>query len=453
MGILQLLAILWARRVVIMGCFFTTVALAVGITLMLPKSYQASVSVLVDHEARNAYTDAVESRIALNEFLGKQVAIVKSERTAHQVVSDLRLTQNPRFRREFFASHHQGTMEDWIADQLISSLGVGSKGGESSLVISYRSPDPDTAATVANAFADAYMRTDIDIKIDTAQQTAARLREQARQLQKELSEAEQNLHDYQRRTGLVVSNGGLDSEMKKLDSLQTLQTDTNTQTENARAQLGAFRQAKASGLSLDQLEGVANNTLINSLRTQIAGLNADLAQLRNRYGSGYPDYVSGLAKKAALEKEISGELNRVEGALEAQVSAGEQRSRDLQKAIDDQKTRVVNLQKHWDEYSVYFNQVQTKRAELDQTVKRSGAEAIESRVSAMSALILSPADPPPKPNYPNLSLNTLLGVAFGGFFGLVMAVLVELFDRRIRSADDFEDAAGAPVIVVMPKRA
>jgi capsular polysaccharide biosynthesis protein len=50
-------------------------------------------------------------------------------------------------------------------------------------------------------------------------------------------------------------------------------------------------------------------------------------------------------------------------------------------------------------------------------------------------------------------LNTALAIGFGLFFGLVMAVLVELFDRRIRSAEDFEDAAGAPVIVVVPKRA
>lgn len=71
----------------------------------------------------------------------------------------------------------------------------------------------------------------------------------------------------------------------------------------------------------------------------------------------------------------------------------------------------------------------------------------------MSALVLSPANPPTKPDFPNLLLNTGLALGFGLIFGLSMAVLVELFDRRIRSAHDFEDAAGAPVIVVMPKRA
>jgi len=453
MGLLQLLAILWARRAVVIGCFVTTVALAIGVTLILPKSYAARVTVLIDNEVRNAYTNDFENRSALPDFLGKQVAIIQSERTAKQVVRDLRLTDSPQFRKAFLRSHKNGTMEDWITAQLVRALEVDPRPNESSVRISFRSRDADTAATIANAFADAYMRTDTDIRVGSAQQTAMQLREQARHLQRELTEAESALHAYQQRTGLVETEDGLDSEMRKLDALQKLQTDTNTQTESSRAQLNAFRQAKAAGLSLDQLEGVANNDLLQSLRAQIASLNADLAQTKAHYGVNHPDYVSGIAKKAALVKEVQTELDRIEAGLAVSVTSGEERAKDLDKAIADQKRRVLQLQTHWDEYQVYLNQVKTKRAELEQTNSRSGEEAIESRVSTMSAVVLSPAASPASPSFPNLMLNAGLGVGFGLFFGLVMAVLVELFDRRVRSPEDFEDAAGAPVIVVMPKRA
>ena len=454
MGLLQLLAILWARRIVVLGCFLSTVILAVGITLILPKSYEARVTILTDNEARNAYTNDFESRNGMADFLGKQVAIVKSERTAHQVIKDLHLAENTRFRREYLRSHNRKvTMDDWIAARLIKSLQVYPMITESSIQIAYRSPDADTAATVANAFADAYMRTDNEIKVGTAQQTATRLKDQSRQLQRELAEAEKNLREYMGRTGFVVAPGDLDSETKQLESLQQLLRDTTTATESAKAQLNAYRQAKAAGATTEDLEGVINNELINDLRGQIAQLNADLAQVRGRYGTGHPDYTSGMAKKAALQAEVNKELNRIESSLSAAIVAGQQKLADLDKAIADQKDRVVNLQSHWGEYSNLANEVKTKRAELEQALARSGQEMIESRVSTMTALILSPAAPPPNPNFPNLWLNAGLAVAFGGFFGLVMAVLVELFDRRIRSADDFEDAAGAPVIVVMPKRA
>ncbi|HXZ68137.1 MAG TPA: Wzz/FepE/Etk N-terminal domain-containing protein [Alphaproteobacteria bacterium] len=453
MGALQLLAILWARRTVVIGCFASTVLLAVAVTLILPKSYQAKVTVLVDNEARNAYTNDFETRGFSNDFLGKQVAIVTSNRTAKEVVDELNLAQNQRFAKAYAHTRQTLPIEDWIAAYLTKAVVVTPQPDQSSIEIAYRSPDAATAAKVANAFADAYMRTGTDIRVGTAEQTAIELRRQAQTLQGELAEAEKALHQYQQRTGIVETENGLDTEMRKLDGLQKLQTDTNTATEAARAQLTAFRSAKAAGQPVDQLQGVSSDELLKSLRSQLADVNTNLALTKGKFGTQHPDYIAGSAKKVALEHEIQVELDSIEAGFAAAVATGQQKAGDLDKAIADQKQRVVQLQTHWDQYQILINQVKTKRAELDQTVARSGQEAIESRVSTVSAVVLSPADPPAKPNFPNLLLNTALAIGFGGFFGLVMAVLVELFDRRIRSAEDFEDAAGAPVIVVMPKRA
>ncbi len=453
MGVLQVLAILWARRSVVIGCFVSTVVLAVGVTLILPKSYQAKVTVLVDNEARNAYTNDFETREFSNDFLGKQMAIVTSNRTAKQVVADLNLTENKLFEKAYARGRRNVPIEDWVAAYLTKGVKVTSVPEQSSIEIAYRSRDARTAARVANAFADAYMRTGTDIRVVNAEQTAVQLKRQAKTLQGELADAEKALHEYQERTGIVETENGLDTEMRKLDSLQKLQADTNTATETARTQLSAFRSAKAAGQSLDQLDGVANDQLLKSLRAQIADVNANLAEVGRKFGTQYPDYTAGLAKKAALQREVKAELDNIKSGFATAVETGQQKAADLDKAIADQKLKVVKLQTHWDQYQILINQVKTKRKELDQTVSRSGQEAIESRVSTVSAVVLSPADPPTRANFPNLLLNTALAIGFGMFFGLVMAVLVELFDRRIRSAEDFEDAAGAPVIVVMPKRA
>ena len=454
MGILQLLAILWARRMIVVGCFAATVALAVGVTLILPKSYRAKVSVLINHDARDPYTNDFQVRTGLGDFLGKQVAIIKSDRTAKEVIKELQLDKNPRFRRDFNrATGGKGQFEDWLAAKLNRMLEIDPRPIESTIDLYYYSPAADTAATIANAYADAYIHTNEGIRVQSARDTSARLQEQARTLQTELTAAEKRLRDYQEKTGLVVEEGGLDSEMKRLDSLTNLQIQTSSATEAASAQLMAFRDAKAKGLPLDQMDGVADNQLLASLRSGIATLNGELAQVRSRYGTGHPDYTSGQARRRALEIEMSTEMKRIEGVLEAAVAGGKKKVSELENSIQAQKGRVVALQMHWDEYGTLFNEVKTKRAELARTVQRSGEESIQSRVSDMSALILSPANPPAKPDFPNLLLNTGLALGFGLIFGLSMAVLVELFDRRIRSAHDFEDAAGAPVIVVMPKRA
>jgi uncharacterized protein involved in exopolysaccharide biosynthesis len=454
MGMLQLLAILWARRAVAFGCFAATLALVVGVTLILPKSYRATVILLINPDSRDPYTNDFQNRVGLSDFLGTQVAIIKSDRTALEVIQKLHLAENPRFKREFErVTGGKGKLEDWIIRRLTKVLKVDPVPLESSIALRYFSPDADMAATVANAYADAYLRTNEEIRVQNARDTSARLQEQARSLQNELGVAEKRLHDYQEKTGLVVAEGDLDGEMKRLDSLTALQVETNSAMEGASAQLMAFRDAKAKGLPLDRLGVVADNQLLASLRTSVATLNGELAQIRGRYGPGHPDYTSGLARRYALEAERASELSRIGGVLEAAVEGGKKKMSELDNAINGQKTRVLQLQSHWDEYRSYFNDVKTKRAQLAQIVQRSGEESIESRVSDMSAVVLSPATPPSKPDFPKLVLSIGLAIGFGLIFGLSMAVLVELFDRRIRSAQDFEDAAGAPVIVVLPKRA
>ncbi len=235
MGLLQLFAILWARRMVVLSCFAATVALAVGVTLIIPKSYEARVIILVDHDTKDPFTNEFEGRSALAEFLGKQVAVIQSDRTAHDVIDKLHLADTQRFKRDFArATGGNGKLEDWVSAKILKTLRVWSNPQQSSIEIHYRSPDSDAAATIANAFADAYMRTNLEIHVQSARDTSARLQEQARQLQKELADAEGKLHEYQQRTGLVQSEGDLDSEMKSLDALNQLQIQTNAPDRSGR---------------------------------------------------------------------------------------------------------------------------------------------------------------------------------------------------------------------------
>lgn len=457
MGIMQLFAIVWARRSIVLGCFVGTVALAVLVSLILPKSFEAEVVVLVDHDTKDVLTNEFANRTLLSDYMGKQVAIIKSNRAAYEVVEKLRLTENERFRREYLRQSKGKSsfvsFDEWVAQRLLKKLRVLPVERESSISIRYRSIDADTSATIANAFADAYMQTSVAIRAKNAQRTAVQLTEQAGTLRTELARAEKALRAFQQETGIVVADGELDGETKKLEALTKLQVQVNADTQSARAQLKAFKDAKEAGRSLDELDGIADNQLLRSLRQDIAKINGDLAQIRRRYSATHPDYTALVARKAALEREVTNEMTRLERSLESAVEAGTQKFQELNKSIAEQKERVVDLQQYWDQYVVLNNEVKTKRLQLDLTNQRAGEESIESQVSDVNALVLSAADPPTHPDFPNLFVNTALAIVFGLFFGLTMAVLVELLNRRIRSTEDLEQAAGAPVIVVLPKRA
>lgn len=454
MGFLQLLAILWARRLVILGCFLAAVALGVGLSVLLPKSYRAAVTILIDHDARDPYVNEVLSRGALSNFLGKQGAIIKSDRTAHAVMDRLRLAENAHFKRAFGeTSGAKGKIEAWIAAALVKGVEVRPHMSESVIEVAYSSADPDLAATIANAFADAYMHAAAHRRGQGAGEPADQQQAQARTLQIELSVAEQTLRAFQERTGLTPADTDLDSAVRRLEVLTKLYSDANAETAAAAAQLEAYTDAKSHGRPIGEIDGLGNTQLLRTLRAQISTLFAQLIQIKTRYGTGHPDYTSGMARMKTLTTELDTEVTRLGSSLEVAVEAGRKRVAELDASINDQKTKVVGLQSHWDEYQNDLAQVKAKREALARATQSSGVETSQGGASGASALVLTPATAPQRPNFPNPFVIGVLALGIGLMLGIVMAILVELTDRRIRSSADVEDAAGASVIVVLPKRA
>ena len=58
---------------------------------------------------------------------------------------------------------------------------------------------------------------------------------------------------------------------------------------------------------------------------------------------------------------------------------------------------------------------------------------------------------PRAPSSPNLKINVALSLVLGTILGAGIAFVLELFDRRIRSADDLRGLFDLPVLGVLAK--
>jgi len=88
--------------------------------------------------------------------------------------------------------------------------------------------------------------------------------------------------------------------------------------------------------------------------------------------------------------------------------------------------------------------------------------ALENRAQSLGTLaelrngnvqVAQPATAPSTPSAPQVSRNTLLGAVVGLLLGLVVAFLLERFDRRIREPKDLEAIYGLPLLGVVPESA
>src|SRR4051812_21539692 len=101
MNLRQFLLALRARFRVFATVLLLAVVAAGAASLLMPKTYNATVSLLVDAKdeqmLNNAQRPALQPQERLN-YLQTQIDILSSGKVARQVVRDLNLTENPAFK-------------------------------------------------------------------------------------------------------------------------------------------------------------------------------------------------------------------------------------------------------------------------------------------------------------------------------------------------------------------
>ena len=75
-----------------------------------------------------------------------------------------------------------------------------------------------------------------------------------------------------------------------------------------------------------------------------------------------------------------------------------------------------------------------------------GASGRQSKIN-----VLTPAVAALLPSRPNLVLNTAVGAILGLFLGFAAALTLEAAARPLRTSEDLLNAAGVPILAVLPK--
>ncbi len=114
------LHILRARMRIVLATFFVTVVATVMVSLLLPKSYTASSSVVMNFKGVDPLTGLTLPGQLLPGYMATQIDIITSKNVALRVVDQLKLAQNPAVIEEFNQSTNgRGTVRDWLADLLL----------------------------------------------------------------------------------------------------------------------------------------------------------------------------------------------------------------------------------------------------------------------------------------------------------------------------------------------
>jgi uncharacterized protein involved in exopolysaccharide biosynthesis len=312
--------------------------------------------------------------------------------------------------------------------------------GTNVLSIKYKSGDPNQAALIANAFLAATIDGTIEMKAASADQTARWFAPQLEDLRKELETARSALEDYQANTNIVAPGLGGDSETSQYMAI-------SQEASNLTNQVTALQSRLASG-STDLSNDPADPDLqiLAGLKEKLSTSEAAIASSKGTLGANNPKMLAEQANQASLRKQIGDATDKMRQHLKEHIGTLQAQIATLQTSEADAQKKLISTQAQRDRLGQLQRNVDFRLEQLNAREKAAEQAKLQSKLTFSDITILDKAAPPIAPAFPKPLIVIPVGIGAGLVLGLILALIAEAMDRRVRFPIDLEYSASAPFL-------
>ena len=468
----QYWGILQRWRYVILGITVGCVMLGLVVTLLMTPKYTASVTVEIAREA-NKVTDfqGVERETSAGdqEFYQTQYGLLESRTLAERVATRLRLVDDHNFYEMFGVSENdqaftqvnghypasgRAVRQRRAGEILLDHLAVAPARLSRLVEIRFTSPSPDFSAKVANAWAENFIETNLERKVQATSYGRNLLSRQLVQAKEKLDESQRQLVAYasaQRIINLPAqgSGGGTATSERSIvaDNLAALNAALSQATADRIQAQARYEQGGRAGSSTEALR----NQAINGLRQRRAELAADYQRLMVQFEPEYPAAKALKSQIDQLDRSIGREESRVSGSMQADFQEALSRERALQARVERLKGEFLDLRRRSIQYNIYQQEVDTNRALYDGLLKRFEEIGVAGGVGINNVSTVDAADVPEKPSSPRLLINLIVALLAGLVLGAGVALILEQLDEAIADPAEVQRRLGLPLLGSVPK--
>src|SRR5882757_963507 len=466
-----------------LGREWRLIALVTGFSIILgatyvaisPSRYTAQADMIIDTK-RVTWTQsemASDNRTLEDASVESEIETTKSEKVAETVIRRLHLTEDPEFvgsgpglRRRIFSlfkltGPEQEPSNIELTQRVLAAvkenLRVTRLGRSYIEQIAYTSLNRDKAATIANAFADAYIEDQLQAKFEATRRASAWLEQRIGELRQQASDAYKAVQDFKSENSIIIGvDGKLASEVE-LDQLGIALAKARADTSQARAKLDRIsrvleqRSDKESFNIPDPVVTDAlSNPVITKLRQQFLDDQNKESEWSARYGADHTAARNLRAEMAALQRAIWDEISRIAESYKSELQIAKSQEESIDKRMIEvfQKSgstrqSQVRLRELETAANTYRGIYETFLSRFTQSVQQQSFPSTEARVVTL-------ASPPRAPSSPKISLTLALATLCGLGLGIMSAFAREQMNRQIHTRAQLEKLLGTSCLAVLP---
>ena len=313
------------------------------------------------------------------------------------------------------------------------------------LQISYRSPNPQFAADVANAIADSYKLHSYEIRYQSARDMQTFMTKSLEDLQAKMERSSEALAVFQKELNVI-------SPDEKTNILAARLVQLNTEYTNAQADL--FRKEvaakSAAAGSVEALEVSGQGDQIKKLEDKIAEANEKFADARTHYGANHPEYKKAQSNVAELQRQFEALKANIAQRVQVEYKEALNREETVKQAVDGAKAELDGLNGKAFEYANLKRDADNDRKLYDDLNRRIQEAGINSGFQDSSIRIADYARPGQRPVFPRIPMNALIALFASTLLGVAVVFLTDSMDHTLRDPDQIARQLQTEVLGSLP---
>jgi len=463
----EYLEILRRRKVWILLTAVGVFVMGAVVALTLPDTYHSETLIVVDPQQVPGIVPTAAATVM--DHLSTIRQLVLSPTRLVELIQKLQLfsADNRRLKMQALVANMQKTITIEVSDagsQRLSAFRIG-----------YTSRNPQQAAEVANELAGMVIRENLEATRHQLSGAEEFLDSQLQETKKQLEQKEAEVARI--RTQFI--NDIPESKQYHIEQLASLRNQlrgsqdrvSRDQTEKLYLQSMVANSSRVIDLDAENTESTSSTT-----QAQIEKLETSMAELRSRYGPGYPDVrklrnqIDALNAKKAQEdantpkRDFSKQVahapkNPVVASQLAKLDQDIADQNNLQEHLNEEinfhvskleqapifESKIAEMMRDYDTLKAHYN------ALFDRKISAGMASDLENQQKAEHFQVLDVARVPDKPYGPNRPLIAIGALLGGVFVGLGVAIVVDMSDTSVRSEREAARILGAAVLAGVPE--
>jgi polysaccharide biosynthesis transport protein len=409
-----------------------------------------------------------------------QIDVLRSENIGLSVVRQLHLDQDPEFiapspgltgwvmgfisqllpsggpegsppSREFQLTRRAlSTLED--------RLSVKRSGLTYDIEIDFQSLNPDRAAQVANAVAEAYVTDILQAKYDSTRRAAGWLQDRLKELREQSTDAERAVVAFRAQNN-IIDTGSANGQLLNQQQITTLDnalTQDRSETAEAKARLDRVNQILQSkdpdptNAATATVTDSLHDDVITKLRQQYLEIATKVGDWTVRYGSQHLAVVNLRNQMQLMRVAIRDELQRIAETYKSEYEIAKAREDAVQKSLD----KLIENSHTMNEAQVTLHSLdsssQTYRSLYDNFLQHYTESVQQQSFPVTDARLITQATRPLQKSSPKAPLVLALASLGGVMLGIGAGMLREISDHAFRTTTQVEERLQVGCIGVLP---